>query len=449
MKFWQAALLTFAAMAALTACGSGTSSQPATPAPTAIPTATPQPTPSPTPATVPNPLTGLSNGDFDNTRPVAVTLRTADAQVPQWGVADADVMISGLTEGKFATQTVLYARCDDIAKLGPVGPGRDLTLQLVLPLNAVPVHIDKNVYASNLLNVLHYQDLDGLHIGKAGFAMDEPRAAAGAPGETCWYTTGALIHTGLTQYGATTAGANMPLFHFAQRPAPAVQNGTDLTVTFSEQDSERLVYAADAGVYQKYNADGSPQIDDNTGAQVAFDNVLVLYASSGIKDDGVTRQYDLTGGTGLYLTDGAWETIAWNKGDATAPLVLTDTAGKTLDVNPGKSYIAVWGGHYGQALRLLGADGAEQSLPARMPLLSSAADEVAAAAAMEEQRHQQQVTDAQNALTAAQQQLEAARQAAAAAPDNAEAAAAVTAAEAALAAAQAMLDALTTPITVG
>ena len=55
------------------------------------------------------------------------------------------------------------------------------------------------------------------------------------------------------------------------------------------------------------------------------------------RDDGVTRQYDLTGGTGTYLTKGGWETIQCTKGDATAPLQLTDTSGKTLDVNPGKS----------------------------------------------------------------------------------------------------------------
>ena len=67
----------------------------------------------------------------------------------------------------------LYADVDRISKAGPVGPGRDLFLQVALPLNAVPVHIDKNIYASNLLNTLSYQDLDGYHIGKAAFAFDQ------------------------------------------------------------------------------------------------------------------------------------------------------------------------------------------------------------------------------------------------------------------------------------
>lgn len=77
-------------------------------------------------------------------------------------------------------------------------------------------------------------------------------------------------------------------------------------------------------------------MDAGNNEQAAFTNVFVLYASSGVKDDGVTRQYDLTGGTGIYLTKGGWETIQWTKGDATAPLQLTDASGKTLDVNPGQ-----------------------------------------------------------------------------------------------------------------
>ena len=46
--------------------------------------------------------------------------------------------------------------------------------------------------------------------------------------------------------------------------------------------------------------------------------------------------------TGLYLTDGAWQEIRWQKGDATAPLVLTDLEGNSLKVNPGKSFIAIY-----------------------------------------------------------------------------------------------------------
>ena len=347
---------------------------------TAQPTAEPTEAPTPTPEPEANPLTG-EQGDYTNQRPVAVSIRTGDGSTPQWGIAAADVLIEGVTEGKTAGLTAVFASVDSVEKAGPVAPGRDLPLQLVLPLNAVPVHINKSVYASNLLNVLQYQDLDGYHAGTAGFAFDEDRANSGYREENCWYTTKDLINTGLAPDNTDTAGANMP------------------------------VYSPEVGLYLKNNADGSPMMDAGNNEQAAFTNVFVLYASSGVKDDGVTRQYDLTGGTGIYLTKGGWETIQWTKGDATAPLQLTDASGKTLDVNPGKSFLAIWGGYYGQALRLLDGDGNEQALPEKPALLDSAVPDEAAEAAEQAQQHAQALADAQDKLNQAQTALNEALQA--------------------------------------
>lgn len=126
----------------------------------------------------PHPNAGTRNepsdreqGDYTNQRPVAVSIRTGDGSTPQWGIAAADVLIEGVTEGKTAGLTAVFASVDSVEKAGPVAPGRDLPLQLVLPLNAVPVHINKSVYASNLLNVLQYQDLDGLPCGHRRFCL--------------------------------------------------------------------------------------------------------------------------------------------------------------------------------------------------------------------------------------------------------------------------------------
>ena len=378
--------------------------------PTATPTAEPTAAPTPTPEPEANPLTG-EQGDYTNQRPVAVSIRTGDGSTPQWGIAAADVLIEGVTEGKTAGLTAVFASVDSVEKAGPVAPGRDLPLQLVLPLNAVPVHINKSVYASNLLNVLQYQDLDGYHAGTAGFAFDEDRANSGYREENCWYTTKDLINTGLATYNTDTAGANMPLFHFVQRKDPEQQNAKSLYITFSNKDTEELVYSPEVGLYLKNNADGSPMMDAGNNEQAAFTNVFVLYASSGVKDDGVTRQYDLTGGTGIYLTKGGWETIQWTKGDATAPLQLTDASGKTLDVNPGKSFLAIWGGYYGQALRLLDGDGNEQALPEKPALLDSAVPDEAAEAAEQAQQHAQALVDAQDKLNQAQTALNEALQA--------------------------------------
>ena len=376
-------------------------------APATQETAAPSAEPTPAAEPVPNPLTGVADADYTNRRPVAVTLRTLEGAAPQWGLSSADVLVEGVSEGTTASLMALYSSVDNISKAGPVGPGRDLLLQMALPLNALPVHIDKNIYASNLLNTLTYQDLDGYHIGKAAFAFDQDRQNAGYREENCWYTTGELIKNGLNTYGTSLEGANTPLFVFGERPAveEGARNATALTIAFSPDDSEQLNYAADTGLYVKTNADGSPTVDADNGQQVAFTNVLVLYASSGIKDDGYTRDYDLTGGTGLYLTGGAWEQIQWTKEDATGPLQLTAADGSPLVVSPGKSFIAIWGGYYGQSLTLTGADGTAQTLPEKPALLESGVSDEAAAAAQAEFDAKQKIIDAQAAVDEANAQL--------------------------------------------
>lgn len=423
----------------LAACSAPGSSEP-TQTPAASPTA--EPTPTPAPANNTNPLTGeTTETDYNNQRPVAVTLRNGEGSTPQWGVSKADLLVEGVSEGYDTTLTAVFATRNDISKVGPVGKVTDLGLQLVLPLSAVPVHIGKTTYASNLLNVLTYQDMDGLNVGTSGMAFDSDRYASGYREENCWYTTADLITAGLANYSMDTTGANMPLFHFEERPAPESQNGVNLYITFSQTAGAELKYDAATGLYLRHNFDGTPTMDVDSGQQASFKNVLVLYASSGVKDDGYTRQYDMNGGTGLYLTDGAWQEIRWTKGDATAPLSLTDTSGATLAVNPGKTYLAVWGGYYGQALQLFASDGTEQTLPAEPALLESGVSDEAAEAAQANQ-------DIENAYLAAQTELAAAQQAvtdAAAtedASDDEAAAQRLTAATDALATAQAAYEAV-------
>lgn len=423
----------------LAACSAPGSSEP-TQTPAASPTA--EPTPTPAPANNTNPLTGeTTETDYNNQRPVAVTLRNGEGSTPQWGVSKADLLVEGVSEGYDTTLTAVFATRNDISKVGPVGKVTDLGLQLVLPLSAVPVHIGKTTYASNLLNVLTYQDMDGLNVGTSGMAFDSDRYASGYREENCWYTTADLITAGLANYSMDTTGANMPLFHFEECPAPESQNGVNLYITFSQTAGAELKYDAATGLYLRHNFDGTPTMDVDSGQQASFKNVLVLYASSGVKDDGYTRQYDMNGGTGLYLTDGAWQEIRWTKGDATAPLSLTDTSGATLAVNPGKTYLAVWGGYYGQALQLFASDGTEQTLPAEPALLESGVSDEAAEAAQANQ-------DIENAYLAAQTELAAAQQAvtdAAATEDTSDdeaAAQRLTAATDALATAQAAYEAV-------
>ena len=233
MKRIQTALLAAAMAFSLAGCSLFGSQPAATPAPTPAPTATPAPTPSPTPT--PQPGTNLLTGQADPTgaltgqRPVAVQIRTGDGSLPQWGIARADVLVAGVTEGSTAGLMAIFASADQISKAGPVAPGRDLMLQFALPLNAVPVYIDKNVYAYNLVNLLNYQDVDGFHTGTAAFAFDDGRQTSGYREENCWYTTGDLVKAGMNLYGAGTDARPPSCLTLRNAPIPPPETASSCT----------------------------------------------------------------------------------------------------------------------------------------------------------------------------------------------------------------------------
>lgn len=111
---------------------------------------------------------------------------------------------------------------------------------------------------------------------------------------------------------------------------------------FSEENVTQLTFNATDGRYYK-NAYGEPQLDELNGTQLSFTNVLILTAKIGLKPDQYCTDFLLTEGTGYYIYGGKYKKIHWQKGAPESPIKLTDDAGKPVEINPGKSYIAVLG----------------------------------------------------------------------------------------------------------
>jgi hypothetical protein len=202
--------------------------------------------------------------------------------------------------------------------------------------------------------------VDALEVGTKAFAAD---ASADYPDEFAWYTSGSQMTGVLAELGISAQGEALPLAAFGT-PAAADPDAaaTEICVQFSAEAASRFAYDAAQGSYRMSRADGTPQVDANTGTQASFANVLVLFSAASRKDDGYTRQYDLTGGTGVYFVGGGWQRIAWSRTGTGAALTLCDEAGRTLALARGRSYIALLGGFDGQALTAQDADGTAQSV---------------------------------------------------------------------------------------
>lgn len=313
-------------------------------------------------------------------RPVAVMVSNDAAARPQWGIGTADLLIEANTGGENTSLMAVFDSLEKAVKVGPVCQGRDLFLQLVMPVNAIPMYIGSDIYTSNLVNWFTYQPLDGVYIGVNAYNLDGQRDLT-APQELSWYADNRLIQSAMESYGQSVDGETPTFFYFDEAAAPAKGNGYRLDIGYGAQRTAQLVY--DEGEDRYFLKENDQDQLDGTleDGRVRCTNVILLMASSGFKDDGVTRDYDMTGGDGLYLSGGGAAQIKWQKGEADQPLQLFDAEGQPLSVRPGRSYIGVWGGFDGQSLRLLDASGAEQALPAAPAPMAApqAADAVASA----------------------------------------------------------------------
>lgn len=294
----------------------------------------------------------LVDGLAAGTRPVAIMINNIRACLPQRGIGSADAIFEMETEGGITRMMALFADPAAIPAVGPVRSARDQHLQFALPLNAVFVHIGSSIYAQNLLNQFGYQDVDGMYLGTTSFVFDEARNQAGYANEHCWYTDAAMIAAGMTANNVASTGAATPLFHFAQSArTPDEGSAPDISFKFSSLAPVKLTYDGASNSYLK-QAYEQPQVDELTGAQLAFQNVLLLFCDVSLKPDGNCTDFDLREGTGYYCYGGKYQAVTWKKGTAAQPLKLYDAEGKELEVNTGKSYIALVSNAYKDTLVL-------------------------------------------------------------------------------------------------
>ena len=309
-----------------------------------------------------NPLTGLELSESaSGNRPVAIMVENSPAARPQWGLSTPDIVIEGLVEGGITRMMWIYADISQIPKVGPVRSARHDYIEIAYGMNAVFAHWGGSRPAYSLLNSLAdkgYLDIDGKTMGTNGnesqkgyyFFKDPTHSSAT---EHCGYTNGAYLKAAAEKRGINfnqtksdwapftviTSGERTP---FGEATAGMCSS---ITVVFSQGYKHTFKYDSETGLYKNF-MNNDPMIDGNTKEQMAVKNVIVMYTGvSGYqtsnKGDLKLREWDLTGGDALYISNGNGEKITWKKGDKDSPLKFYDLYGKELTVNRGQTWIGV------------------------------------------------------------------------------------------------------------
>ena len=300
-----------------------------------------------------NPLTGLAKADDwpEGMRPLAVMLDNVQAALPQRGLQSADLVYEMVTEGGITRLMAVYSDYTSMPEVGPVRSARDQHVQLMFPLGAMYLHVGGSTYAKALLSQYHYEakSLDG-YFQAGALELDAQRNLTAAI-EHCWFTSGELFSQAAAQYRLDTEmdGPQQAVFQFVpyvQEPRVlAGGEASQLYIRFSSYANSAFRYDAEKAQYVKSQF-GAPHLDENTGEAVTFDNLLVLFTDTEKYPGGILTKVNFAwGGVGWYFNGGRCEPVRWLKGAPEQPLriVSADGAETPVEVNPGRTYIAVVG----------------------------------------------------------------------------------------------------------
>ena len=328
-----------------------------------------------------DPLTG-QEALWPGQRPVAIPIENASDSTTQWGISTASLVLEALTEAQSPTSLCLvYPAVDAVPQVGPVAAGQDLYWRLLVGQQVLPVQRGGGTFDQNYLDYYSLRAVDALETGTNAFSCDE-----GWNNRPLWHTNGQAlagvlgklsISSVLTESRLTDAAsasgsdasseettsvlsvpALLPQQVEGRLPDATAADAVNVQLQFDASNATSFVYDADSKTYKMLHADGSAQLDANNGQQAGFDNLLILFSASTLRDDGQTLDYDLTMGGGVWLNGGHLWTITWTQGSDTS-FFLYDADGQPLTLSAGRSYLGLVSSLTGEELTVTNSAGEE------------------------------------------------------------------------------------------
>ena len=264
-------------------------------------------------------------------------------------------------EGGITRLCAVFRDADTIPEVGPLRSGRDQFLQLLMPHQALYYHDGESIFCTQFINVYDYS---GLNIGGKSYfntpvhphVAHRDNRGRNVAYEHTEFTSGKEIKQAAGNAGIGLTYANeTPFFHFADyrtaasNDLPGAPAAKTISITHSESYRTRLSYNSWGRSYklEMYNRSKKAYentVDELTGKQLTFDNVVVCFADiaayAGDSHDVQSVNY-VAGGQAYLFTRGGVQVGRWEKPHPTHPLKLYTETGEEMTLNRGKTYLAL------------------------------------------------------------------------------------------------------------
>lgn len=274
--------------------------------------------------------------EVNNRRPVAVMINNIGEAMPQSGIAQADVIYEMIVEGGITRLMAVYSDYSGLEKIGPVRSARQYYVRTADQMDAVFCHVGGSTLGYDEIERIGMDDLDGLSgVGNYFIYRDNSRVA---PHNAYTSAEGLDAAIEYAQIDMTHDSSYEPMFSFNSKKKDLVEGSPAVKITteFNASRKPWFEYHEDDQQYYRFQY-GEPQIDDQTGEQLHFQNVMILFAETYSPDGYLMEVCNEDSGDGYYASNGQYVPITWKYENGTIHYYLT--SGEELKMNPGKTWI--------------------------------------------------------------------------------------------------------------
>lgn len=277
-------------------------------------------------------------------RPIAVMVPMDKVAQPQYNISNAGVMYECLVEGSITRTMCIIEDWQGMDKIGNIRSARDYFIYWSFEWDAILLHDGGPFYINDLIAQETTHNISGRGFRESDrsaphneyYSADIVNEYCESLGYTLWHRTEIWDeqHFNFAENGGQT--------DLAADYSDSLEVYTvDLSNCYPVTDST-FVYDPDTNLYYRYIY-GEPHMDEVTGLQLSFSNIILQHTYGESRDAKDYRIYQCHDNTrdGWYITNGNAIHITWEKTTDYSATRYYDDNGNEIEMSTGRTMICV------------------------------------------------------------------------------------------------------------